>query len=120
VQNPTAVVIISFTATTEGLAVRIAWETSQEIPNLGFNLYRAESPTGEQVRLNEALIPGQVPPGSPFGAVYEWLDQDGLVPGQIYYYWLEDADQYGRATLHGPVRATAAGGEVVYLPFVSK
>ncbi len=83
------------------------WETSQEIDNLGFNLYRSNTRTGTKIRLNRALIPTQVPPGSPFGAVYDWIDAFRLRSGRRYFYWLEDIDLYGNATLHGPVRVTA-------------
>ena len=119
--GPTGVFLKSFAAAPQGAAILVTWETSQEIDNLGFNLYRAVSEEGPMVRLNDDLIPTQVPPGSPFGAVYEWLDEDGLVPGQGYCYWLEDVDLYGRTALHGPVQATAAaGGDVVYLPLVRR
>jgi hypothetical protein len=104
--GPTAVLLVSFDAAPSGAAILVTWESSQEIENLGFNLYRAESEAGPMARLNDELIPSGVPPGSPFGTVYEWLDEDGLVPGQVYYYWLEDVDIYGRTTLHGPVQAT--------------
>ncbi len=72
-----------------------------EIDNLGFNLYRAESPDGPYVKLNEELIPSQAP-GSPIGAVYVWLDST-VQMGRIYYYKLEDVDIYGYTTMHGPV-----------------
>ena len=120
--GPTSVYLVSFAAAPQGTAILVTWETSQEIDNLGFNLYRAVSEAGPMARLNDELIPTKVPPGSPFGAEYEWPDKDGLVPGQAYYYWLEDVDLYGRGTLHGPVQATAAavGGEAIYLPVVTK
>ena len=120
--GPTRVYLVSFEAAPQGAAILVTWETSQEIDNLGFNLYRAVSEAGPMARLNDDLIPTEVPPGSPFGAEYEWQDEDGLVPEQAYYYWLEDVDLYGRGTLHGPVQATAAaaGGEPIYLPMVTK
>jgi hypothetical protein len=116
--GPTSVSLLSYDAAPQGTAILVTWETAQGIDSVGFNLYRAESPTGPMAQLNDALIPSQVPPGSAFGAVYEWLDEDGLVPGQVYYYWLEAVDIYGQATLHGPVHATAGGGQDVYLPIV--
>ncbi|HNS49711.1 MAG TPA: hypothetical protein PKO09_00840 [Anaerolineae bacterium] len=118
--GPTSVWLVSFEAAPLGAAILVTWQTAHEVDNLGFNLYRAESQAGPMARLNDTLIPTQVPPGSPFGAVYVWLDEDGLVPGQDYYYWLEDVDLYGRSALHGPVQATAEGedGESVYLPLI--
>ena len=117
--GPTSVHLKSFEAVPLGAAILVTWETSQEIDNLGFNLYRAESEAGPMARLNETLIPTQVPPGSPFGAVYEWLDEEGVAPGITYYYWLESVDLYGHVGMHGPVQATAEGSRhVIYLPTV--
>lgn len=116
--GPTSVLLLSFEAAPQGAAILVTWETAHEVDNLGFNLYRAESPVGPMAQLNETLIPPQVPPGSPVGSTYEWLDDWALVPGQVYYYWLEDVSIYGQTRLHGPVHALAAGGEAVYLPIV--
>jgi len=99
--TPTAVELARFEGWPEGMAIHVEWETVTEIDNLGFNLYRAESPDGPYVKLNEELIPSQAP-GSPIGAVYVWLD-GAVVVGRSYYYMLEDVDIYGNATMHGPV-----------------
>ena len=116
--GPTAIELLSFSATPQRRAIRLDWETASEIDNLGFNLYRSESPEGERVQLNAALIPSQNP-GSPVGAVYTWRDR-AVTPGVTYYYWLEDMDLYGRATLHRPVSAMvkpkAQPGEPVVQP----
>jgi hypothetical protein len=119
--TPTAVDLLSFEATGEWDAVRLSWETASETDNLGFNIYRAESIGGERTRLNFELITTDVAPGSPFGAVYGFRDTavrrgwridwaQGFVWGATYYYWLEDVDIYGVATLHGPVEASPSGG----------
>jgi hypothetical protein len=116
--GPTAVELLSFTATPKRKAIRLDWETASEIDNLGFNVYRSESLEGERVQLNAALIPRQNP-GSPLGAVYTWRD-GAVTPGVTYYYWLEDVDLNGRATLHGPesamVKPKAQPGEPVDQP----
>ena len=101
---PTAIDLISFTATPSRAAVFLRWETATEIDNLGFNLYRAESLDGPRTRLNASLIPSQAP-GSPVGAVYTWRDINAH-PGVSYFYWLEDVDLHGATSLHGPVTAT--------------
>jgi hypothetical protein len=41
------------------------------------------------------------------GASYQFADESAA-PGVTYYYWLEDVDTYGSATLHGPVSAELA------------
>ena len=52
--------------------------------------------------MNETLIPSQSQ-GNPGGFVYTWEDRAGLAPGTTYFYWVEDVDIYGVATMHGPV-----------------
>ena len=41
---PTAVKLLSFTATGQKKAIVLNWETASETDNLGFNLYRSERP----------------------------------------------------------------------------
>ncbi len=101
---PTAVELLWFEATGGTEAITLGWETSSEINNLGFNLYRAESPDGPRTQINAELIPSLVPPGSTYGAVYEYVDND-VLPGITYYYWLEKLDVYGNTELFGPVDA---------------
>jgi hypothetical protein len=98
--------LLWFNARPEGRSIVLRWETASEVGNTGFNLYRATSLGGEKMQLNADLIPSKVPPGSPLGAEYSWLDTQ-VVAGTIYYYWLEDVDIYGRTTLYGPVKAKA-------------
>ncbi len=104
VNTPLAIELASFSATPQGSNIRVQWETAMELDNLGFNLYRAASPAGTSLKLNASLIPSQNP-GTVLGALYEFTD-DGAQPGTTYYYWLEDIDVYGTATLHGPVTAS--------------
>ena len=46
-------------------------------------------------------MPSQAP-GSGQGAGYEFQDTD-VVAGETYWYWLEDVDLGGVASMHGPV-----------------
>ncbi len=102
--GPTSVVLKSFKAWPEAPAIHVRWETAQEIDNLGFNLYRSNTRNGPKLKLNQELIPTKVPPGSPFGAVYDYIDGFRLRSGRAYFYWLEDVDLSGYTTMHGPVR----------------
>lgn len=111
---PTAVTLARFEARAAGGSIAVEWETVTEIDNIGFNLYRSTTIDGAYVRLNDQLIPAQVP-GSPVGAVYAWTDSQ-VVPGHDYYYQLEAVDVHGATETYGPVSATAAYG--VYLPMV--
>ena len=96
----TAVSLISFTATGIGNDVKVDWHTGHEIANLGFNLYRAQSPAGPFEKITSALIPGLN--YSALGKAYSYVDTD-VSPGTLYYYKLEDIDAYGKHTLHGPI-----------------
>jgi hypothetical protein len=116
-QQPTALELLSFTASGRKKSIILNWETANETENLGFHLYRSTSIDGRRTRINAELIPTLVPPGSPFGAVYEYTDtplekvtrHDFMAPqARTYYYWLEDVDIYGRTETHGPVQASLA------------
>jgi hypothetical protein len=102
---PNAVELASFRATPQAWTrtILLEWETVSEVDNVGFNLYRAESPTGRQIRLNASLIPSQGP-GSPIGFKYSFADRTALT-GRTYYYWLEAVDVYGMTASYGPVSA---------------
>jgi hypothetical protein len=115
---PTSVTLASFTATAQTESILLEWQIGSEIDTLGFNLYRSDTASGEYVRLNDALIPGQAP-GSPIGVVYSWLDGN-VEPDTAYYYKLEDLDIHGRGMLHGPVWATAGLMHHLYLPIIAK
>ena len=52
--------------------------------------------------MNETLIPSQSQ-GNPGGFVYTWEDRADLAPSTSYFYWVEDVDINGAATMHGPV-----------------
>jgi len=106
---PTAVELLSFTATAERKAIVLTWETASEINNLGFNLYRARKIDGERIRINAELIPTLVPPGSNYGAVYEYPDTT-LKGNKTLYYWLEAINIHGTNDLYGPIEARAARG----------
>ncbi|MGD2124962.1 MAG: DUF2341 domain-containing protein [Desulfobacteraceae bacterium] len=96
----TAVSLVSFTAKGQGSSVLVEWETAQEIANMGFNLYRASSPSGPFERLNDKLIPALS--FSVKGRAYNFVDSQ-VIPGNLYYYKLEDIDAYGKRRLHGPI-----------------
>lgn len=97
----TLIDLASFNATVNEDGVLVAWTTASEIDNAGFNLYRSQSPEGEWLRLNDALIPAQGGPTQ--GAAYSFLDE-GTTGG---YYRLEDVDTSGVSTFHGPVSVGA-------------
>mgnify|MGYP000900047251 CR=1 FL=1 len=103
--SSTAVEVNYFTATEVEQAVEVKWETTTELDNLGFNLYRKQEGIEGWVKLNAELIPTVVYPGAPFGGEYSFVDE-GVEPGQTYSYWLMDVDNDGTASLHGPAEFT--------------
>lgn len=83
------------------VSVTLRWATVSETNNRGFNLYRGLSDSGPWTKINAQLIPSNLPPGSPEGASYEWVDAN---PGPgTPFYLLEDVDTSGVTTQHGPV-----------------
>ena len=115
---PTAVELRSFTAmvdkkhaTADGHSIILGWETASEVDNLGFNLYRALSMSGERIKVNTGLIPTLVYPGSPYGGSYSYTDA-GLTNNTTYYYWLEDVNIHGEAGLTGPAVVKIVAGKI--------
>jgi hypothetical protein len=109
---PLAVTLASFTAQVEGDHVLVAWETLSEIDTQGFNLWRGLAADGSDRELL-AHVPAQAP-GSTQGAAYQVQDA-AVQAGYTYWYWLEDIDLSGQATLHGPVSATMPAPTAVTL-----
>jgi len=103
--DTTSVDLLSFTAYGARNAVVLNWTTSNEIDNLGFNLYRAASKNAKKIKLNQELIPTNTVPGSLEGASYVYTDTRWLGMFKTYYYWLETVDIYGQTHLYGPVSA---------------
>ncbi|MEK6301999.1 MAG: C25 family cysteine peptidase [Acidobacteriota bacterium] len=89
----------------------LQWETSREIDNLGFNLYRDDR--GKRIKLNSeivagsALRTGQVAPLST-GRTYGWWDSAKAGKGTTYF--LEEVDLHGESKWHGPVGFEMVGG----------
>lgn len=100
--DPTGVILIGFDGIQQGNIVHLTWETSTELSNRGFNLYRGASLASWDIKLNETLIPSQAQ-GSPNGFFYELDDGLDLTPGEVYWYWLEDINMQGGSTLTGPI-----------------
>ena len=104
VDSPTAVSLISFEALPVGGDIRLAWETASETDNAGFHIHRSDTEDGPYARITETIIPAEG--GATWGASYAWVDED-VFPGKTYYYKLEDIDNSGNNTMHGPESATA-------------
>lgn len=101
--------VTSFKATINGSAVNLSWTTQSEKENAGFNVWRADSPEGPFVKVNENLIPALG--GLYSGASYAY--NDILAPGATAYYRLEDIDTHGVSTYQPVIKLT---GTSAHLP----
>jgi len=81
-----------FTANAGDGQVTLHWITESEIENLGFNIYRSLSETGNYQKINDQLIPGAGT--SSYRHDYEYADND-VSNGVTYWYKIEDVDYSG-------------------------
>ena len=115
--GPLAVRIAAIVAISAPGGILITWETTSEVDNAGFNLYRAASSGGPWKKLNETLIPA-VSPGSSEGHSYRWLDTIAD-PTVIHYYLLEDLALDGTRTRHAPVEIVPALPNAVHISILT-
>ncbi len=105
-EAPTAVTLSKFDVLEVVPAhVTLNWTTASEINTAGFNVYRAESPTGPFTRVNPQLIPTSA--DSIVGGKYQYQDSS-VSPGKTYYYQLEDVEYNGTSARHPVVSVTVA------------
>jgi hypothetical protein len=99
-QNPPTNIKLSILdATPLNDKVTLKWKTETETENAGFNIWRAVG----FVKVNDAVIPALG--SSVSGSDYDFVDQ-WVLNGKRYFYLLEDIDNNGISTFHGPVKAT--------------
>ena len=102
-EAPTGVAVATFFAEIEDGGVAVHWSTTDPYHLDRFNIYRLTSRNarpGPQDRINDQPLRGTSP--------YVYLDT-GVLPGEIYYYWLEQIDETGQSTFHGPAMANLSG-----------
>jgi hypothetical protein len=87
-------------------AITIEWVTETEVNTVGFNIYRSQSLEGDFQKLNETLLPSEGSPVS--GSSYAFVDKD-VVPGQTYYYQLQDVELDNTIETHETIQYTAPG-----------
>jgi hypothetical protein len=117
VSDPTAAGLVNFNAAGDAQAIQLSWQTAQESDLSGFNLYRAESLDGTQVKINPGLIPAKTP-GQVLGNDYQFADASAE-PGRYYFYWIEWVG-VSRSALSEPVTAARMAGFKLNLPVVIK
>jgi hypothetical protein len=117
--DPSAIELVSFSATAASAGVSLAWVTGTERDSAGFHLFRAEEGDRSQAqRITPALIPARGSASQ--GAAYQWLDRTAL-PDTRYHYWLQEREVGGRLNEYGPaiVRPIPlSAAQQLYLPLV--
>ena len=94
----------SFTATAGNCIVILEWTTQSETDNQGFNVFRATTDNlNSAYKINLSIIPGH---GTTTEPHYYTFEDDTVMNGVTYYYWLEQVDYSGASIFHGPVSAT--------------
>ena len=78
----------------------LRWTTRRETGNVGFHVFRAESPDGPYIRVTNQPLPGAGTTGEERS--YAWTDRE-IDPSRTYYYYVESLDSTGRQ-----VRVTGA------------
>lgn len=103
IDSPLPISLLSFNIISNPNANLIEWETSSEINNHGFNIYKAYSKENKDVdklhffKLNQSLIPGAGSSSEP----HKYQFSDMQVQDQYYYwYYLEDIEYNGIKTKH--------------------
>ncbi len=87
--------------------VEVNWSTETEMNTAGFNLYRSESDSGPfDLKVNDQLIAASPDPLT--GGDYTYIDRTAQ-SGVTYYYELEEVEQTGATTRHGPIPAKSQG-----------
>jgi len=91
-------------------AVNVRWNTFAEIDMVGFDVYRAESEFGPQVKLNTNPVPAMY--SGQEGGDYLYVDNT-VLPGHTYFYWVEEINTHEWI---GPESVSV--GYQFYLPFI--
>lgn len=103
---PTAIELFELDAVQTPNGVTVIWQTSMEVDNLGFNVYRSAA-GGTPEKINEHLIHGSAfikGRGNSDGRSYRFKDKNP--PAGFVQYYVEDVDVRGVHTMHGPVTPT--------------
>lgn len=113
--NPDALIIQNATVIPVGGSVQISWQIDTAANIIGFNIYRARNPEGEQL----CVYSGLGTEGDPLYVLdgrYTYLD-GSTAPGETYYYWIEVMDPYTSATTELPSGTT---NFLVFIPVVTR
>jgi uncharacterized repeat protein (TIGR01451 family) len=118
---PTAVELLTFTATRAADGVLVSWETGVELGTQAFMVYRAAEPVWDNaVPVTEQPIAARG--GAGFGASYSWSDTTAH-PEVAYSYWLVEITTGDGQHIYGPVSVGAGLPQnltTVFLPLMNR
>jgi len=105
---PTLAHLREYSASSAARGTLIRWQTSYEVDNLGFRLFR-ENADGGRTAVTSSLVAGSALFAGQgialaAGRSYQWLDTASNAGGPGRY-WLEEVSLDGLSTLHGPILA---------------
>jgi len=118
--GPTMVDMFSTDAVQGKRGVTLSWQTTREVDNLGFHVYR-QVPGGPMVRLNDRIITGSAlitGRRSEQARNYRFIDHKPLEGFAQYY--VEDVDLNGTKKLHGPITPRTATSEAEEPPVTTE
>lgn len=92
---------VSHACTVQDGVVALRWATASELGTLGFHVYRAETETGDPIRISQGLIEAKGTPSS--GGEYTFMDRTVDHAG-IYFYRITEVMAQGETALIGPLR----------------
>ena len=107
-EGPTPVILSNFTAQYASNALSLYWTTQSEANNSGWNIYRGESEEAlqndESIQINTVLVPGAGTTSEPTD--YVFVDENEVVEGSTYWYWIESRSNSGETDTFGPISFT--------------
>lgn len=84
----------------------IHWQTESEDDIAGFNLYRADSPGGDFIKINQSLITLNASKAGNGQSEFRFVDSN-VIRGRTYYYKLAIVYRSGQVIRKGPYAITA-------------
>ncbi len=101
--SPTAAVVASFGARSQGNRVVVEWKTASEVGTAGFYLERFDAARGAFERVNSVLVPGLLTAAQ--GGTYRLVDPSAKA-GEAHTYRLIEVECRGGRRTYGPYRVT--------------
>ena len=106
-EEPTPLILSSFSAAYAAENLTLCWSTHSEANNMGWNIYRGYSEDAilndETIMVNSCLIPGAGTTTEPTDYVFIDERYHYLVSESTYWYWLESVDNSGITEMYGPI-----------------